>query len=887
MTDLIPTGAGAIAAREQLAQTRADLTRRTIEAQAAVDSARAELERQRAELEADFRRRQAELEATIAPLKAELAKVEEVAWTIDLYLGRDEQIELLVDGTPAPADTPITIRQSVLFADEESLVNVDAGGLDFRQMGVFLDWLTSDPARIDQLLPEPKGVIAVMPSRQHRDYGDSWFNNKADQANKQAHWLIRNGERLYLLVTDPELRVGDRIIPSQDEFLGYFSRLERGVRVSLEPGSAAWVKAEETADKRRRHFMRLMLVLQGILDRSVALHPLPTSGVSLLSMADQDSGKIVLLRELDNALVDGRPTFKQWRRDLMERLRPGMRVIVAASHPDFQDLRNTEKHQRWNGHRRITPETASHPPARPLVVRKRPDGRLSVAYPRTDKIDRKAWVPDPDRPGWGWNRWVEETPKTPASCWFRLDDEFVLPFDLASVADLEYYLSSRAGRRDYLGMVPVIRTALEAKRAETQAETPLREYLLARVLVEDPTGDETASGKLVDEAIAWWKTSTRTARALNGSPADEAKAVREILAEVAARRAATAQPFETSLIATARAAIPGVLAVVQARSGKYLAWAPTSEVDGPWLTAHTISKAGKVTSESPWRSRDDKILSTARTLWADKAWATHKVVDVKRHLTAPERADLVEQAKTVLLAKGIEPVVVTGSMTKNEAIAAFGFDPEVDLNDPGIDYRSIMTGVDVLWARRGKAITSTIDRWPARWDAYSQDHYPSSAPWDESERYADYGRPVRLWVDEVALARWTEIVTELKRRSRDKHEQALAAGNKAHRLQDAIRAAWIAHLTEIERARFAQDFGAQSDDIWEHHLGTLKLDKRKYPLNVRELDSMSRRIVNNGIEWDGKTLAELVAIDADLRTGEGLDVLDLGHLIASRPLKGA
>lgn len=71
----------------------------------------AELDRKRTELEAEFAIRRAELEAQIGPLRQRLEQMQEVMWTVDLYLGRDESLRLLRDGQPAPADTPITIRQ--------------------------------------------------------------------------------------------------------------------------------------------------------------------------------------------------------------------------------------------------------------------------------------------------------------------------------------------------------------------------------------------------------------------------------------------------------------------------------------------------------------------------------------------------------------------------------------------------------------------------------------------------------------------------------------------------------------------------------------------------------------------------------------------------------
>jgi hypothetical protein len=114
----------------------------------------------------------------------------------------------------------------------------------------------ADPAHLEQVLPDPKGVVVLVPSRQERDYGDRWLR-WIIQTQVRIGWL-RNGEHLYMMTTDP--RVGDRLLPKREEFAEFFyTELGFGrdrERVPLEPGSDAWLKAEAAADRRRRHYMR-------------------------------------------------------------------------------------------------------------------------------------------------------------------------------------------------------------------------------------------------------------------------------------------------------------------------------------------------------------------------------------------------------------------------------------------------------------------------------------------------------------------------------------------------------------------------------------------------------------------------------------------------------
>jgi hypothetical protein len=230
MNEIVPTGQAAIDARAEAAKARAETAAAHLELQRQADAAKAELAAQRAAMEAEFRAKMAEIEAAAAPMKAELDRLAEVGKTIDLYLGRDEDVVLLRDGAPAPAQTPLVIRSTVLYADEESLALLDRGGVDFRSMGDFLDWLVAAPENLDRVAPDQRCIVVVKPSRQGRDYGDAWMNATAMTENERPHWIIRNGERVYLLVTGGrvEHRGADR--PSRGRVHGHVHRPRRASR---------------------------------------------------------------------------------------------------------------------------------------------------------------------------------------------------------------------------------------------------------------------------------------------------------------------------------------------------------------------------------------------------------------------------------------------------------------------------------------------------------------------------------------------------------------------------------------------------------------------------------------------------------------------------------
>jgi hypothetical protein len=883
-------GSDAPAVRAKVVGARVEAARREMELRRRQDDMKRQLDEARAAMEADFRRRQSELEEQLRPLKAELARLEEISWTVDLYMGRDEEVTLLRDGQPAAADTPIVIRQMVLAADEEALLLVEEGGIDYRRMGAFIEWVASDPAHMSRIIPDQKGVVVVVPTRQRRDYGDGYHNVMADQANKRAHWLLRNGERLYLLVTDEKMNVGDRLLPARDEFSAIFTKQDwkSGERIPLTPGSSEWLDAEKLAGAVQRHYMRKMLVLQGLIDRSVVWRPLPAPQVNLLSVASQDLGYVRLVQEGDMALGDGRPRFREWQRALTGRLRPGMRVVLSTGCDAWRAEKIDESQWSRYGHKRIWPERASWPPeGEPLMIDKRSGRDFIVHYRRTDKVLKRD-VPVPDRPGYVYRGLWEVEPSVRATCVVRPGDDFIIPFDLATEEDLLYYLNSREDRRNYLEMVPVLRSALAAKKAEREAEAPFRLLLAGAIMSAYPDADPAQAERDVPDLVWWWKTSGKNARALTGDPEHEARAVRAIVAEWDLRRrnagdpAANEKAVESALSQLGRSS---VLAVALVRSGSYKAW--TASGDGtPYLDEHTLSRReGSWSLTEAWTTIHPRTLSTMRTLWSAERWQWHDLYPAAGEvLTGPERDVIMGRLRERMEADGCPPIVILdypGSVDRR-FLTGYGWAADADLSDLGkrkVD--EYLTAYRVAWNRDrdGNVTTETGTVWP-RWEKYT--FWPDFIPRPETkDRFGDmswpwreddgrrWERPVErlAWHDAAQVRRLVGLHQSLRERQRMDHEDSSEAANRpyADSIERGAQSAWLKEKTAEARRRFDEDFGADAgEDLWLHHLGTLNLERSyKAP---RWLDGMAGRLARARAEVDGKTFAEIAELDSALQT---------------------
>lgn len=812
---------------------------------AALVEARTTLARKQSELAAAGERLRSELDrqmsaatAALAPLKAQMARLSDGIEAVNLYLGRDEEIVTLTEGAPAPAGTPIVIRQTVLSMDQECAVAADSGGIDARDVEAFDAWVTADPAHLDQVLPEPRGIVALMPRVTDIDYGDPWTNTRMREANRVTYLLIRNGDCVYS--TTAGFSVGARLIPATDEFTRFFRtdrRLPDGTveTVDLEPGSTAWARAEAAADARTRHFMKVAMLLQGLIDRTAVLAPLPAPNVSFLRPDSYDAGHVVVITDDDRALGDGAERFRDWQARLCAQLDVGMRIVGAFSGTAWRDA-NEHDERRHYRHTRLRPETAPAPPTGTLLRiedRDRRTGELVVRYDRTDT-----------RYGYehgDWGAWGEWPYKTRASARIRPTDTFVIPFDVADRADMDRFLGRRADRADYLTMIPLLRAAIAAKDEETAAEADFRQLLTAQIAARNNTPLDEAAANL-DTLIAWWKTTNRHHRPLDGGdPASQAAAIDAIVTE-AARRAAdrhrseTEADHEAAVVARLLDTHPDLMLIARRPDGSFYAAAPQIPGEPCYVRAVTVTPAGRNTTTTDWQTlprrwRHWRALHTTATL---DTW-DHTTRPLN-HLTGPDRDHLAAAAVTWHHQHfpHLTPVAVTFQPWRG--------------HDRGSDnHRVDITAVDLnprpaAPTRQDQAATYTSHLW---WRP--DNHQPHLATYDHPSHprantvSAFFLRdrlptnPTTSDTAEAALARaaagawWTADPDTLTAAhtaltaALDHDHQADTLNTAARAAVNHITAAWDTATETAAYQRFLDDY--TDPDLWEGHRKTLQLPR--------------------------------------------------------------
>lgn len=900
-TEIVPVGQGADVAKRQMASRHADLLRKQIELRAVGEAMRAEIEQQQRAAEAMMRDKLAALE----PLQKQIAQLKEGIWSVNLYLGRDETITPIRGGEPAPADTPISIRQKVLSMDEEAALFAAEGGIDHMDIELFDEWLLADPANLQQVLPEPRGVVVLVPRRQGNDYGNVWENDARNRLNRKSYWLIRNGDRLYRMHTDVELEtggptynVGATLMPTRDEFMDLFwhnaydHESGKTTRKLMEPGSREWLKAEQQRGARERHYMRSAMILQGLIDRTTVFDPKPAPHVSTLNLESYDAGHVVLITDAEESrqLGTGREPFYKWLARLNAKLTPGMRIVGAFDGTGWSQAGREDGTDRW-GHDRLWPRTAKSPQSLVMhtLQKRKPNGEgFTFAYDRDEEIyDPNMWRDNPERPGWGWRGGKRET-AAKASSTVKPEDRFIIPFDLVTVDEMRTYLEARDERHAYLNSFPLLKAAIELKELEAQAEAPMQELLVGELVKAG--ADREDAEREVPSLIEEWKLANRWYKPLvTGDPEVEGKAVRGIVTAYDRRqRAKYDVDQDREMIARFRAQHKPVL-IAQKPDGRWVVFEAQRHGYGSSVippktfvaeTTYARTARGR-TSRSEPKFRDWILPGVRankwRIVWQHEDWETWNFAATPSLvLSGPE----IEQMASETIEHALNHLATVGQYSKSyrmeqkpipsklvavtynykgewngrpPRMVTYVLPDEIDVEDSYARDHAVLD-LDTRWTRTtGGKLTLKHDPQfgHARLEHERRNARGFHTEWAPvAEGMLERSDLVRYDVD--VMARLDEVYAEIRVR----RDAAAARGDRARNAEQSVINEWTRRREAAEFARFMEDY--QDESLWPIHREKLTI---RYPHSSHSssaLYGVLLELLDGGVAVDGRTVADLV-----------------------------
>lgn len=782
---------------------------------AQLDDARDRLGRISTEVES---RLQAQLEETrraLEPLRKKAAEMVEQVEAISLYLGTDEDVNLIRDGEPAPAATPIHVVQGMRFMDEEMAIAAEAMGIedatiDPGQEGwaTFDEWLLEDPKNLRQVLPADRGVVAMRSARVNRS--DSYSRRFSTDGSEVVHLLVVNGDKIGW-VNAGDFDPGERLIPERDEFDRFFQNRD-GTR--LAPGSHQYTRAMENSEKHRRRFLKIALVLQGILDRHTLLGPLPVDDLSVVDPAAYDNGHIVLI--LDNeatALGSGIREWPAWRAMIGRGAEPGQRVVLGHVPGSREDERI---HPRW----------ANNPPiGEPLELKRRKDGSFYVAYPRTDKVLRRN-VPIPDKPGWVWKTSYEPATSNATCTVDPAHDDFLLPIDHPDVTPeiIEWFLTSRDNRRHFQATVPLLRGVRHLLQAEAEAEEPFLN--LAAQTAGKTLGRHVDEVEwLVADTMRWWKNKNRQHRTLVDRWGNDSGAFNEIVAETERRAAVLDLEDDPKILAAIDRECPNAIWVGRRHDRTYVAITPHDDRDIFVTVSEWTPARGNRRPDVEWVTKPDvRAYKTIRSTDRHDRWPRY--TNIAYVLTGPE----IEAAVTEL--RDAHPDALAIELTERDWLTHPMFKVWAPNKAPKIPRKRPLTGV----SRKGD-LKGTRYYWTR------SDGMEAAPDW----RNETTGFPLHrhrkqeyVWVDTAAM---DSLQADWGDRWEAHEERVSALQAKIQAATSAIEKARLERVTEAEYRSFVEKFGRQSIDRWEGHKKSITRTRLSWPHTWRPITELLDRLV--------------------------------------------
>lgn len=380
-------------------------------------------------------------------------KIHKVIGKIELYLGVNEEVVQIQDGISAPADTPISLFQKILYMDEEVGV-VEDGGLDWKHIDDFDNWLVE--GHLDLIAPLPKCIVILRVRRKDKKYTSiNWVNSHLNEPNKYTYILIRNGDKVYRIYAD--LIISPRLFPSKKEE-------EEWKREDK------YTYSKQTMDDYHNHF----LIIQGILDRSDLLWPLPHK----IDIFNEETwkGMIQLIRDDEMLLPDGRVSYKLWKKQLNEHNKVGSRIVYSG-------VEYNDKKERMRGGKPY------EGPDLGVYNLKREEGKNSFVF----------WY-NPEDTVYDWNNYRNYSHERKKAVAFVVekDDYCIINYDHMKIEDIDFYINCRQERENYLELIPLLKQLKKEKLKELEEEKAFKELIKSQLNI--PVEDS-----LVDEVIEWWK----------------------------------------------------------------------------------------------------------------------------------------------------------------------------------------------------------------------------------------------------------------------------------------------------------------------------------------------------------------------------------------------
>jgi len=455
--------------------------------------------------ELDTRLRQ--MNGYLQEMKEKVRNIIKVITVLNLYTGQTVELHRLTEGEGASPDTPLSLRQRILFMDEELCVYLDHEA-DYQDVDLFFEWI-KQPENRDVIVPEQRCVVTLKPKRFDMEYhsGDYLYDAQRNAWNKHTYIVIRNGENLWWAESD-DLEVWDWAFPHLDFEEAFQKKYNENVFHD---------SVLKSHDNEKYRVTKYIMFVQGLIDQQTEVFGTFKDRPNLLK-----NQNVNLVRDDENLIGTGLAPWKDFLKEKNKTIRRGSRIVYRAGKVYYTSQYGKETYSGefvkyyYSCHPEY-PGTGLYNAQTIKTV-----ARYEHGKPVMEEYPHLVFLYLPGDTVFDKTDWEYRSRKKRVSWKFEMD--YVINYDTVSIEELEQYMRDRTQRTGFRDMLPLLKKVLLEKYKERHDEEGFRQ-----LLKEDfrKTSGTIPDDSVIDEAITWWKSKVIFSRALRSNDAKAWKMIRQ------------------------------------------------------------------------------------------------------------------------------------------------------------------------------------------------------------------------------------------------------------------------------------------------------------------------------------------------------------------------
>lgn len=454
------------------------------------------------------------IQAAFGEMKTVKGLVEDRIHTLELYAGLTEEAVLVREGEPADKSEKLRVMQRRFYMDEECLVSYEAGGMDFKDIKEFDKWL-SVPDNFNRILPFERCVVAfrVRRTEKERDVTNLWHafvNIALRDADRTTFLYVRNGEQLWRVNCDFDF--GEKLVPDVSEFdpsqpmmvKMFGARVDKIIRYSewelmradyeeairkreewkvknpgktnvnhifsvraewkeyepFNPSSVYYDEATQSVSEDIKKYNRIAVIIQGLFDRSLVLHP---HGPVEVWEPASFAANIELIYDATSLTFGDKPDFEAYRQRLNSQIDENSILTGQEDYWLRVEAEKENERQAKNRRDRLSNYVRYAPYGNPGP------GRVGLASEWKARAKKAVFKWTRERQTWSYDR-----PDTDIPCSITVPVDNLLNVSAYQPGDFKKFFEDPRTRQEYLEWAPLLLAAEDyhaGKRTERATAT--------------------------------------------------------------------------------------------------------------------------------------------------------------------------------------------------------------------------------------------------------------------------------------------------------------------------------------------------------------------------------------------------------------------------------